>query len=282
MSLYDFIDLKLWVMLKFGVDADQAMSSFQPITQRMTQAELGRRVKLTARGIVYTDDDGVEHRGFLYIGKGYSRPYPDDYTGGKTTVPRFHVVNCQTILDQIRNNRYDGHYVFSEAQVEMPEYTGEMKSPLLCSNCQKIAAQIPARIDTAAFETILRDDAVRAGRFSTVQLPEVVEVLDSGYTPDWAAKSRAFREKRRFKCESCGIQPNRSYADAFYLQTHHKNGNTSDNRDANLKCLCVLCHANVDEHHVANYGTGANKRIVSDFIELYRTELLAVGNPYVR
>jgi len=279
--MYEFTRLKKFVIDRYGVDPDAVESTFQPIIHKMTRQELNKRVRMSRTGIVYTDDNGVQHKGFLYVGKGYTRAYPDSHTGGVTLVPRFHTCSCQTISDQIQHNRYDGHYVFAEQHVEMPEHDGSMASPLLCSNCQTIMPQLPQRIDTAAFEKILRDDDLRAGRFRATQLPKVVEVLDSGYTPDWAEKSRSYREKNGFRCENCGIQLNGTYAEGFYLQTHHINANTSDNRDINLKCLCVLCHANVDEHHKHNYRSGMNRRNVLDFIELFRDRLVEMGNPYI-
>lgn len=33
----------------------------------------------------------------------------------------------------------------------------------------------------------------------------------------------------------------------IYLQVHHRNGNTLDNRDENLKTLCPKCHFKEDE-----------------------------------
>lgn len=279
--MYDFAHLKEFVKKRYGVDPDAVTSTFQPIIHRMTREELGKRVRLTRTGIIYTDDDGVERKGFLYIGKGYSRPYRDSYTGLDSIVPRFHTCRCQKIEEQISNGRYDGHYVFADTQVEMSEHDGTTISPLLCSHCQNIMPQLPQRIDTIAFEKILRDDDLRTGRFREAQLPKVVSITDSGYTPDWAEKSRSYRECKGFKCETCGIQLNLSYAEGYYLQTHHKNANRSDNRDINLKCLCVLCHANVDEHHKHNYRTGMNQKLVAEFKNLFMERLRAVGNPYL-
>lgn len=279
--MYDFVHLKEFVKNRYGVDPDAVTSTFQPIIHRMTREELGKRVRLTRSGIVYTDDDGVEHKGFLYIGKGYSRPYPDKDTGLDTIVPRFHTGNCDTILKQIDNGRYDGHYVFADTKVEMPEHDGSMTSPLLCSNCQRVMPQLPVRMDTAAFEKRLHDEEIRAGRFREPQLPKVVSIMASGYTPDWAEKSRSFRERKGFKCQTCGLQLNRTFAEGYYLQTHHLNANRSDNRDINLKCLCVLCHANVDEHHKHNYRSGMNLKLVNDFKDMFMERLRAVGNPYL-
>ena len=43
----------------------------------------------------------------------------------------------------------------------------------------------------------------------------------------------------------------------------------TDNRSENLKCLCLYCHAHVDEHHLQRLTTGANRFTYEDFIEKY-------------
>ena len=55
-----------------------------------------------------------------------------------------------------------------------------------------------------------------------------------------------------------------------YMHVHHKNGDKLNNKENNLQCLCLYCHANVDERHKKNLTTGANKYIYDDFIKKYR------------
>jgi hypothetical protein len=281
MSLYSFTNLTLFVKKNYGIDPDAVVSSFQRITAKLSHQELNNRVRQTNSGFFYKDDNGVEHKGFLYIGRGYSKPYPDKETGELTIVPRFHTCNCETIASQIARNNYDGHYVFSAMAVEMDEHDGTKKDPKLCSRCHTMIPRLRSRMTTTQYEEILRNEAELAGNFRAADLPKHIDVLESGYTPDWVDKSREYRLKRRFTCENCGIRLNERFVDGYYLETHHLNGVKTDNRDMNLKCLCVVCHAFVDKEHQDNYKQGPNNEKLRSFLQLFREKLIEVKNPYL-
>lgn len=53
------------------------------------------------------------------------------------------------------------------------------------------------------------------------------------------------------------------------MLTHHKNGNKADNRQSNLQCLCIRCHANIDKIHQANFAKGGNRVMLEDFNTKY-------------
>ena len=67
----------------------------------------------------------------------------------------------------------------------------------------------------------------------------------SGYPKWWGSKSRDYRRGKNYKCEKCGVDCSRH---THLVDTHHKNGNKSDNRDKNLLCLCKHCHSLQDFH----------------------------------
>ena len=69
----------------------------------------------------------------------------------------------------------------------------------------------------------------------------------------------------------CGIQITNPF-DQRFIQVHHKNGKKVDNRPSNLQCLCIKCHANIDENHRHRFGRGGNKRDLDDFINRYGEE----------
>ena len=64
----------------------------------------------------------------------------------------------------------------------------------------------------------------------------------------FAEISRRLREQHSWTCTSCGIDMNEKKAG---LHVHHLNGQKHDNRPANLKVLCALCHRDVDQFHKA-------------------------------
>ncbi len=61
-----------------------------------------------------------------------------------------------------------------------------------------------------------------------------------GYAKDWSRISKKYREKRGWTCEKCGVNLNEHHG---LLHCHHRDGVISDNSDANLEALCLLCHS---------------------------------------
>ena len=97
---------------------------------------------------------------------------------------------------------------------------------------------------------------------------EGVELDLFGYTKDWDNISKAYREKHNYTCEKCGLQIDDDY-DRQYIHVHHINGDKLNNKESNLKCLCLYCHAHVDERHIKRLTTGANRYTYEDFIQKY-------------
>jgi hypothetical protein len=62
---------------------------------------------------------------------------------------------------------------------------------------------------------------------------------------------------------------------------HHKDGNKTRNIPLNLECLCILCHANQNEHHIENFDKGRMKKELNSFIKKYYDELEKIGYPFI-
>ena len=71
-----------------------------------------------------------------------------------------------------------------------------------------------------------------------------------GYPDNWASISRKFRERKNWSCECCSVDLTQNRG---LLHCHHKDGNKGNNKNSNLRALCVICHkeqANHGQMHV--------------------------------
>lgn len=67
------------------------------------------------------------------------------------------------------------------------------------------------------------------------------------YPENFSEISTAYRTKMGWICQECGINLS-NLTLRKYLHTHHCNGRKHDNRETNLKALCIKCHANQPDH----------------------------------
>jgi hypothetical protein len=276
--VYDFNELKVFVQKNLGIDPDRINSKFKPITEKLTKAQLDQSVEIKLDCITFTDKKGNKHKGFLYIESGYSHRVIEQ-TG--TRLPKFHVVNCQTIQEQKQRNNFNGHYVFSTETITMEDIDGVAKELTLCGNCYNIHSETEKGMTTSEYrEQFILNDQVE-GEFFDSELPKEVSTDFWGYTPEWLDTSRNYRMKKKFTCEDCGIKLNQNLVNGYYLETHHIDGNTKNNDEDNFKCLCVLCHASVDKYHKENYSKGSARQKLADFIKLFEDELRLVGNKHL-
>lgn len=192
----------------------------------------------------------------------YKKAFYFEYKGQKNT-PKFHVCQC-TAIDNYGREAYrfanaEPIKVFSKNEKKEVNVNGLE----LCGFCCNLLLEDERyRITNSTdFVDILKE-------VGDVQEPTLVELDFYGYVKDWEQISLAYRTKKNFTCERCGIQIDDPF-DRSFIHTHHRNGDKTDNRELNLECLCIKCHSEIDEVHEQNFLRGGNKVLLENFYEKY-------------
>lgn len=210
-------------------------------------------------GIFVLGNDGREHQVFLY---------KKDYHLKKYGKPRFHICKCATIDEFISGGGFNQHYMRANSEpVPVDDLDDDNNNPKdisglpLCSNCRRIIRET-TDTDSTKFVELLQSVHMQNQQ-------ENVEVDLFGYTRDWETISRAYREKKNYVCDNCGLEITDSY-ERQYIHVHHRDRNKLNNDESNLQCLCLYCHAHVDDHHLQRLTTGANRFTYDDFVAKYK------------
>lgn len=199
-----------------------------------------------------------------------------DYKIQQYGKPRFHICKCNVIEEFIETGGFRQHYVransdpvpvrnrdngYEEVMVkDLPICRACLEK--LRENCQDELAEDFDGINSSLFVKMLKEAN------GEEEIKEAQEVDIFGYTRDWDRISKAYREKKNYTCEKCGLQIDNLY-DRQYIHCHHKDFNKLNNKESNLQCLCMRCHANIDDNHRKNLTTGANGIIFNTFNAKY-------------
>lgn len=261
-AIYDFAPLKEFLKRRgYSIGTRKAYEPFTPEDVKAADITNGS-MSFTSEGIFVKGEDGVERQVFLY---------KKDYHLGRWT-PKFHICKCETIDEFISIGRFKQHYVRANTEpvpvIDLDD-GNRLKTITglpLCNNCRRIITGY-GQISSTDFVNILKQ-----ANDNQEEDYDGVELDLFGYTKDWDVISKQYREKHNYTCENCGMKIDDVY-DRQYIHVHHINGDKLNNKESNLKCLCLYCHAHVDDRHKKNLTTGANKYIYQDFLNKYKKDV---------
>lgn len=212
-------------------------------------------------GIFVKDKKNVFRQVFLFKG---------DYHLQEFGKPRFHICKCKTINEFINGGLFKDHYRYSNSEpvtvidLDNDNVEEEVEELPLCQNCRKVISEY-GKINSTDFVNQLKEK-YGLNNDNTNN----IEVDIFGYTRDWEQISKQYREEHQYTCENCGLKIDDVY-ERQYIHVHHIDGDKTNNQEENLKCLCLFCHAHIDEHHKQRLTTGANGIIYEKFKRKYKS-----------
>ena len=234
---------------------------------------------ITNQGItVESDDVEVARNGTLeYQGRKVVL-YIRDVWG---SLPKYHVVNCQTLKGMRSAGKYkryvvtrrtDGEFILNFAD-NLSRADPETHRLDICKNClwQELNLRNVYDPDKFPLEAWFNaiDPSYQPPPIDTIYGPRTTPVIGpvSNYPLDWNLRSFQCRENAGWKCEECGIDLKLA---PKFLHAHHLRG-TRYNDPEYLRALCIGCHAEQLRHqmkHLPDY---------LEFMEKYEAHLEAIN-----
>ena len=240
-------------------------------------------------GMYFIDSNGVKHVGFLYL---------QDYKLDEYGPPKYHLCNCSTI-QQFKMNGYFHKYRWAntESVTVINRNTGDevLYDRLeLCKNCVSMIRDLAGHVTFQTSEQFVafvknkvygNETTDKDGLFDDLGEAPIAQEMRKelglnnsevgaeydifGYVHGWEQISKAYREKKDYTCEQCGIHID-DPLDRRFIHVHHKDGNKANNAENNLECLCIDCHAHIDSHHEHNFSKGSKKIQLNSFLKKYK------------
>lgn len=169
--------------------------------------------------------------------------------------PALHIYNCDVTEDLSRKMKVcnsSKNTYFSRDEQKMITTNLE-----ICKDCaRRLRKKYGLSLGTNTFNNFV---------LALEESEKKQTVVDrNGYILNWQQVSYCYRDTRNFTCEKCNFKAS-SEAEKKYLHTHHMDMNKKNNTRANLQCLCVECHSNVDDHHKKKFEFEGLKQL-SEFL----------------
>ncbi len=211
--------------------------------------------------------DEIETQDGLFVFEGQQAViYIKDHTNKRfkgvidnpTIGNKVHLYECETISEMKMKGRFGRYIQISRKDNKYPidvKRGQSIEAKLYpCQNCLK--ALNYKGFKTNFFYSVRKfldafDLEEFFGIYSTffTRKPEHSDITApySGYTKNWDRVSRERRKSDGWVCDGCRVNLSQKQYQK-YLHVHHINGVKYDESNENLRCLCVVCHANQPNH----------------------------------
>lgn len=187
---------------------------------------------------ITVDRDGV----LRHNGKAVIVYIPDNDTY------KYHIADCTALRSMKSKGRYDRYILTRRTDGKfkiLPRYRKEYFAPLkICKYCLGEIGYSRDERSVRNFNIAGFFNERNKGIQTSIKKPKYTDLNApvNSYTNDFNTISAKIKEKRGYTCELCKV--NLSFGGAKrFLHTHHVNGRKEDNKETNLKVLCVACHA---------------------------------------
>jgi hypothetical protein len=203
------------------------------------------------RGVFYKED-GQLPRTFLYLANFSIQKWKK--------LPVKHLFNCETV------QQYTNFSIANQNNVDVKcRDTNRLHTNvnlITCGNCKSLFyEEVGKQLYGQDFNEIILD-------FEESDEIRNTQKGRSGYVTNWNEISSAYRETKSYQCEQCNFEMTGREGYCF-MHVHHIDYDTTNNRRSNLQCLCIKCHANVDDRHRRNFSTIYQQREIQEFREKY-------------
>ncbi len=215
---------------------------------------------------IKTKDGVFEYKGrkvIVYIRDQYFKYHSKGY--------KFHLTKCNTISTAFRNRR-NSRYVVSlrtdgQFKINLFEDNVIVEKDLIepmnvCKNCLEkidykkykarpyhIKSKIYENFDLAEYFNQFKRSNLNTGLFRNANNAPL-----NIYSKNFKLKSKTIREKKKYKCQNCGIDLSK-LEHRKYAHVHHRDGDKSNDNPTNLEVLCIECHSNQPGHERLKYNS---------------------------
>jgi len=256
MSAFTMFEELLSAVRSIGVNiVAQSNKLLAQLTSEGILVEDEKSLIRASSGIYDVLPDGRVVKVILHITQKNLQPNQD--IPDLTECHKYHLFNCRTLVEmsQIgRSDRYfkashgDGrfNYTILRGNNVVHKYEGDNRAALpFCRNCLRIYNERFHQHGPFDLRRFIETNELHGDApMRQIDLDDVPNV----YADDWAEIARRTKEARNHLCEDCGIDLSSPHLRRF-LHAHHIDGQKNNNVIANIRILCVACHAKQDDLH---------------------------------